>query len=205
MKLSCALKHYIFGTHISLRAPPGQKSQFSSKKIDVEIFTWLDSPCCLLSKTVWFIEILMDFHDFTQELLMMLESEIMRMHTLFCVFLESVFLCFICLYFQDFSTISNARKLGKVLKWSWSSALEHIKARIFVFNLVPYEKIEFSKKLTSSFFKNLFKKKFFFFFKKPALIRCSDKCSGHSDAIPRSISLKLRKKSWNYEHLLFDP
>ena len=84
---------------------------------------------------------------------------------LFGVFLESVFLCFICLYFQDFSTISNARKLGKVLKWSWSSALEHIKARIFVFNLVPYEKIEFSKKLTSSFFKNLFKKKLFFFSK----------------------------------------
>ena len=80
-------------------------------------------------------------------------------------FSRKCFLCFICLYFQDFSTISNARKLGKVLKWSQSSALEHIKARIFVFNLVPYEKIEFSKKLTSSFFKNLFKKKFFFFSK----------------------------------------
>jgi hypothetical protein len=44
-----------------------------------------------------------------------------------------------------------------------SSALEHSKARNFVFILVLYEKIEFSKELTSSFSKTDYKKKFCFF------------------------------------------
>ena len=58
----------------------------------------------------------MDFYDFTQDLPMMLESEIMRVHTLFCVFLETVFLCFVCQCDKDFPAILNDRKLGKVLK-----------------------------------------------------------------------------------------
>ena len=80
--------------------------------------------------------------------------------------------------------------------------LEPNKARIFIFILVRYEKIEFSKDVTSSFSKNLCQDTIPFFFKKPALLGRRDKCSAHVDAIPRSISLKLRTKSWNYEDLL---
>ena len=50
-----------------------QKSGFFGKNIDFETFIWLNSPCCLLSKTVWFVEILMVFHSFIHYILMTLE------------------------------------------------------------------------------------------------------------------------------------
>ncbi len=124
---------------------------------------------------------------------------------LFCVYLETVFLCFVCQCAPDFSANLNARRLGMVLKWSRSSALQRNRAGIFVFNLVVYKKIEFSKKLISIFFKNLFKKNSFFVFKKPALLSDSGRSSVHFETIPRFISWKLRKKSGAHGNLVFDP
>ncbi len=44
------------------------------KKFDFEILAWLDNPCCLLSKTLRFIEFLILFHGFTAVLLKIPEA-----------------------------------------------------------------------------------------------------------------------------------
>ena len=53
--------HQHLDTQYVRPSPPWSKIEIFVKKIDFEIFIWLDSLCCLLSKTVWFIQILMVF------------------------------------------------------------------------------------------------------------------------------------------------